>query len=761
MRLTTGYGPGKPEIWHAADLPRERRQREHGSGSVEIQPTLVAGQWTTVRFQFRIGQLEIPEGGQIAVAWRWPFDWSDLQSDDPAADGFVKFDVKSEGGSSGDVKLRADYTPYGGIEPYHHVLSLTVEHGRLKDGEVVSIVCGEQASGGRGWRAPTCAIKQMHFLLLVDPKGQQRWTELPRCEPSAVVAGPVERLVAVAPSDAVVDEPITLIVRAEDAWGNPTVLGKTPRITGDSLAAISPGDIRVIDDPPALHLQARFTTADTLRVHVAVPSDQAAGKSHEAESNPIRVHAQAPSLPTFWGDLHSGQTLIGCGSCTIADHYAYGRDAAGLQFITHQANDHYVTVADWQETRDETERFHKPGRYVTILGCEWSPYTPQGGDRNVFYNYDEPLVRRSDRFFTESVPDDTPDLPAAPEFLEVFRELDVLINMHVGGRMTNLDWHEPCIEKLAEIHSTHGTVEWFFIDCLRRGYRVAVTAGTDGVMGRPGADHPGSRLIRNVSNGLTAVMARELTREGLWEALHARRTYATTGERILLEVTVDGHAMGESVEVGDRPKIEVLVEGTAPIEQIDVLRGAEVIHSWTPALDVAGSDDDERLLRLLWGGTTECGTARQQRVVWDGSLEIDGAELEVVAPIGFQTPLDIVDQSTPGRVAWKSVTAGNEVGLLLRIRGEPDAKCRFAAAPGCFEFRLGDVQSTPRTFSAGGFSRHVSIGPAPNSSGSRQFRHSHVDSLQEPGDFPYWVRAIQVDRHKAWSTPVYASRPAD
>ncbi len=67
----------------------------------------------------------------------------------------------------------------------------------------------------------------------------------------------------------------------------------------------------------------------------------------------------------------------------------------------------------------------------------------------------------------------------------------MLINLHVGGRPTNLDYYAPEIERLAEIHSTHGTSEWFVVDALGRGYKVGITAGTDGVMTRPGACHPG------------------------------------------------------------------------------------------------------------------------------------------------------------------------------------------------------------------------------------------------------------------------------
>jgi hypothetical protein len=58
-------------------------------------------------------------------------------------------------------------------------------------------------------------------------------------------------------------------------------------------------------------------------------------------------------------------------------------------------------------------------------------------------------------------------------------------------------------------------------------------------------------------NGLTAVLATELTRDGILEALRARRCYATTGQRYLMEFTVDGNPMGSEVSVAKGHRAEV------------------------------------------------------------------------------------------------------------------------------------------------------------------------------------------------------------
>ncbi len=78
---------------------------------------------------------------------------------------------------------------------------------------------------------------------------------------------------------------------------------------------------------------------------------------------------------------------------------------------------------------------------------------------------------------------------------------------------------------------------------------MGVIAGSDSVDGRPGASHPGHMAVRNVRGGLTAVELPELTRPALWNALRARRCYATTGERILLTFRAGDWRMGDEVRV--------------------------------------------------------------------------------------------------------------------------------------------------------------------------------------------------------------------
>jgi hypothetical protein len=745
---------GRAEILHHFDMPDDERRRLHGTGTHTPIESLTVSEATTVVFEWQVGEEPVIAGGDLLVVWRWPFDWSDLQSDDPSGDGFMRLELllaDSDAGKS-NVELSLRYNWIAGIEPWHHQIRINVVSGELRPGDRVRLTCGDRSQGGGGWRAPTCVDGECRFLMLIDHRGEQRRHRLVPEPPFRVVPDSIERLRAViVQSDAVISQPVTLIVRGEDCWGNATALTALPGITcvdGAGELTVT----RVDHEPvrPAEHFVVTFSRAGEFRLKIS------AGEL-STETSRVRVRDSAPELSLFWGDLHSGQSDPGCGSGTLAQTYAFGRDVAGLQFMTHQANDHYVTLDDWQHTREVTSQFAKSDGFVPFLGCEWSALTKDGGDRNVFYFDDELELRRSDRFFREDKPDPTPDARTAPEFHEAFRDLNVLVNVHVGGRMTNLDWYDQQIERLCETHSTHGTVEWFFMDALARGYRVGLTAGTDGVMGRPGADHPGRRLIRNLRNGLTAVYASELTREALWDALQQRRCYATTGERIRLWFEVDGQPLGAELETSEAPLVRFRVDGTQPIERVDLFRGVDVIQSWAVSPPTASAGEATEL-RILWGGTERKGTARLQRVNWDGNVAVSSGTIELVESINFQSTEDRASAASSTQIEWTCQTAGNAAGILVRVSGDDSIALTFATGPATFTVKLGDVRRSDHRVDAGGVNRFAQIGPPPNASGPQLFEREFVDTEPIEGEFPYWIRVTQIDQSLAWSSPVYVTR---
>ena len=281
---------------------------------------------------------------------------------------------------------------------------------------------------------------------------------------------------------------------------------------------------------------------------------------------------------------------------------------------------------------------------------------------------------------------------------------------------------------------------------------VGITAGTDGVTGRPGADRPGWRQCRNLRNGLTGLYAEALTREAVWEALSARRCYATSGARIRLWMEVDGHPMGEAYESAEPPTLKTSVDGTAPIERIEVLRGSEIVSRQA----VVEPGPAERI-RILWSGTETLGTARQQTVRWDGRLEMTGGSILELQQVGDQAADDEFMLETSRVVSWRTATAGNRAGIVLQVQGEEGAEFQLRSKQCEFAFTLRQARNGV-VHQAGEYHKQVEVSTAPREDGP-----SHVEMMWSEeediwGTQPYWVRVTQIDQQVAWSSPVYVTR---
>jgi hypothetical protein len=722
--VSTGE-PDKGQVYHLSNLSETERNQKYGTGTIDMPNTIIAGEPVTITFQITLGETELPTNARLRVAWRWPFDWADLQTHDPNAPNYLSAQ------SPDHVQVDTLYEKRGDLNPWHHDIDFHIKDGTLQKGDILRITCTH-------WQAPTFTTEDGNFLLLINPDNSNSWMRLTDSPRFTIAPAQPERLIVIAPGDGVVGEQATIRIRALDAWENATPIA-APTLQDDGVEIGTP---TLNDQFPVWEYPVTWTSPGVHRL-------QAQLSDLTAQSNPTRVYTEPSPHRIYWGDLHGGQTEIGCGAGSLDHNYAYARHVAALQFTSQQANDHYVTKAIWDHVRAITPRHNIEGKFLAFLGCEWSPYTEDGGDRNVIYAQDEPRMRRSDRFFTEKHPDPEPDLRRAPEFLDAFKKENVLLNLHVGGRPTNLNYHAPEIEPCFEIHSTHATSEWFIFDAIKRGYKVGITAGTDGVMGRPGACGSGRRVSRNVRNGITAVYAPTLTQNDLFKSFSNRHCYGTTGARILLDVQINDHPQGSVLTTDTHPEIKIQIEGTAPIERIEILRGTQVISTHQMA------QYDPNRLRVLWGGAKEQGTAAAQRLIWDGHLQIVGGTLSDITPIALQCPLDRITPISHSRITWTSATAGNDMGFTGTLNALPSAALNFTSQPSTFTCTKSQIQNAPLVVDAGLLNAQVQIGPAPKADSSPSATLSFTDTSPLPGEQAYWVRVTQTDRHRAWSSPIY------
>ena len=96
-----------------------------------------------------------------------------------------------------------------------------------------------------------------------------------------------------------------------------------------------------------------------------------------------------------------------------------------------------------------------------------------------------------------------------------------------------------------------------------------------------------------------AVFADELNREGVFQGIYHRRTYATTGERIVLRFDVEGEPLGSEIRAGGAISLRVSAAGSAGLKMVRVVKNGGIVYAVDPPDE---RTDFEFVDRLADGG---------------------------------------------------------------------------------------------------------------------------------------------------------------
>lgn len=304
-----------------------------------------------------------------------------------------------------------------------------------------------------------------------------------------------------------------------------------------------------------------------------------------------------------WGDVH-GHTAFSDGQGSLDDYFTYARDVARLDFVI--VTDHDFGHAapwrmpkeHWAFTQEKADQYTVKGRFVAIAGYEWTSqpkYWAEWKDTTNgvrserlfpgpprFYNHKVVYFpSRVDCLFSAKEPAyNNPDLLAEA----VRRQRGLIHNAHPDAGPEGANQFDYTPEHSAVIANSEirpdvtvwqgqvyqTKVEQTLRAFLNRGGRTGFVSGSDTHEGRP--------AVR------TAVLVSRLTRAAIFDALRRRHNYAVTGDRIALDFRIDGHVMGEAIEVAGAPRITVDVTGTDRIEEVLLVRDGAKLYSFNPGV---------------------------------------------------------------------------------------------------------------------------------------------------------------------------------
>ncbi|MDR7555205.1 MAG: CehA/McbA family metallohydrolase [Armatimonadota bacterium] len=513
------------------------------------------------RVELRLRMREPLEAG-ASIRLRVPLGWTPPSLEGGA--GLTRWHVAGRALVLGEVVRRRH-------------LQLNVTGGRLRPGDEIVVTYGAGPEGATV--QPWVTDAPCAFEVEVCRHNERRYGPGGSI-PIAVDPGPPAYLHVVAPSGARPGIEVAIRVRVLDAFGNLCQACET-----DALVA-GMHSLRVQRGCGEVHVP--FPTAGVYRVDVALRDPDLSGRS-----NPCRVARDAPAI--WWGDPHVHTTLSdGVASPDFA--LAYGRDVACLDFTAitdHDVEYHHawftrrcqrLTDEAWAALAETIGRYRTGGRFAVLRGYEWTgrPY----GDRCVYLWSDGSAICRYE-----------PNDAATPaELWQTLRRRaphQALVVPHTpASGFMGTDWteHDDELEPLVEIYSMHGASECaggpaemigavpgrYVRDALARGYRMGFVAGGDMHSSQPG--NPvlavGPYRTLRFKPGLTAVVADRLDERAILDAMRDRRTYATTGARILLQFSVNGVPLGGQLALGADGPVVVhgTIHGTAALAEVAVVR---------------------------------------------------------------------------------------------------------------------------------------------------------------------------------------------
>ncbi|MCH7989152.1 MAG: DUF3604 domain-containing protein [Planctomycetes bacterium] len=740
-------------------MTNNSESNQYGRATIDPPSEIIAGSYCTVRLSFQAGEKGIAAGGSIRVYTDTDTDWGIAQFLEPAADDYAS--VEAPDGVHVGIKTV-------GVK----ALQVTIAGRPLKPGETITIVFGDTSGGSPGTRAQTFFDEKRYFWVDVDPAGDGETVKLTESPYLSIVGDEAIRLVLIVPSTIPLGETFRALVKAEDKWGNPSPSYRG-RVTfsGEGIETAQTEVTFRQEDSGAKWIEGfRTSHIGTLSLRV---SDNEAGL--HATSNPVLSTEQPGPHRLLWADPHGGQLVL---NSKIAGFYRYARDVAGIHFVGYQRNADVISAEDWEVQQREERDFYEPGVFVPIPGFEWSGRTWQGGHHNIYFRRHNQPARRNmaaEEMFQPETEREAGELGHVLDVYKAYRNEDVIITPHVGGEHSDLTYHDPTLEPAVEMVSTHGMFEWMQRDALKRKYKLGFLGGSDSYTGRPGDDRPGYQLRRYSKAGLTGIYAKDISLESFFEAMKARRVFATTGARMILSFKGDGHCMGSEYSTAQPPTLAGSVTGTGPLEAVELFRGLEKIH--TVPLDVKRSSNR---VRILWSGSSRMTS--YSGVIWDGALSISGAKIVAAETVRFDSPRSHITRQTEHSIHWHAWGCGYPMGLVLELENieqdnvvlriavntqtmtgpaygghgsTPPRRVSFAPAEQMlFNVSLQELESGCQEFSIGVLDRKLNVAFAPESAPSTA-EFQFTDATPEPGINPYWFRVIQTDQEHAWTSPVF------
>ncbi len=486
----------------------------------------------------------------------------------------------------------------------------------------------------------------------------------------------------------------------------------------------------------------------------------------------------------FWGDLHN-HNAVGYAKGSLQrsidlarghlDFFAFTGHASWHDMPKMPGDRHMHWVRGFKAQADhwpKTRRMIREANtddFVAFLGYEW--HSSRFGDYCPIFSKDQPEL-----FLPDHV-DKLLDFAEAKGALAIPHH----VAYKQGWRGANFDYFRPMVSPIVEIFSEHGASESVTAPHpyirhsmsgrdtantiqrqLEKGLRFGFVASTDSHRGYPGA----------YGEGVVGVWARDLSAKSLFEAFRARRTYAATGDRIVLDMALNGRPMGSQLPATTNRQIDVRVDADDAISVVELIRNGQVIDRHFPDDRTAPVKLPGRAkCRIQYGWGPWAALDLGCTCIWDMVVRIEGGRFRRAVPCFQSGPFDenLRDELrivSPSEIHLKSNTSRVKCfaqdptkAVVCELEGGPDSKLLVRLRKPVEKticVRLEDlVRDNVVTFTGVFTSESYIIQPLIGHSEYTATVRFQDHRRAGPRPDWYYVRVREHNGHLAWSSPIW------
>ncbi|NGX53146.1 MAG: hypothetical protein KR126chlam5_01459 [Candidatus Anoxychlamydiales bacterium] len=306
------------------------------------------------------------------------------------------------------------------------------------------------------------------------------------------------------------------------------------------------------------------------------------------------------NLCLFWGSFHAESEKYDAAK-NIENCLRYFRDDKAMQFYASSCFDseEETSAAIWKNIASQISEFNEDERFTAFLGLQWNGTIKEEGLRELIFTKDNKNILRKKDLRSNSLKKiyktlTSKDLIAIPSFTmgsesvydfkdfnEEFERVVEIYNAWGSSEMSSKEGNlRPISGPIKE--NPEGSIQKALLSGCRFGF-VAGALDDRGVF---------SKLFdssqKQYSPGLTAIIAKDQTRDSLIEALQKKSCYATTGKKIIAGLSVANEPMGAELSSATKPGLLYnryicgYVIGTTKLKEVVLLRNNKILTRFSP-----------------------------------------------------------------------------------------------------------------------------------------------------------------------------------